>query len=97
MRKALVSDIVRSFVYVCRKQRSHWPHPILGFQLAPLNGGSCDVTVFSAFIAFALNSHKGNYITAMRPVILLATWLKAFNNEEQRYALYLLEKYHGNQ
>lgn len=103
LRKALVSDIVRSFVYCVRfrgvspKFLQAFPFPILAEHRSPshcesqYSGYSPAVLTPFAIFAYqnaATHGHAGNYM------FMLASWFADMSQEERDYAVYLLITYH---
>jgi hypothetical protein len=103
LRKALVSDIVRSFVYCVRfrgyttKLLIAFPFPVLAERRSPSHVESqyagYSPAVLTPFAIFAYQNalthgHAGNYMT------MLAAWFADMSKEEHDYAVYLMTTYH---
>jgi hypothetical protein len=97
MRKALVNEVIHSFCYGCRNlsHESYWPAIVFGNKTPSKYLGAVPNCNLVPFVAYAFTKQE-NYIIANRHVILLATWLNSFTDEEQTYALYILNKYYVN-
>ena len=96
LRKALVSDTVRGFIYVLRRGKTVWPAPILGQVVPPFSKASICLVTLGAFVSTAY-SIQPNYIIAGRAIVLMASWLRSFSPEELAYSQNLLEKFYGYQ
>jgi hypothetical protein len=95
LRKALVSDTVRSFMYCVRTGTAFQPAVILGNRVPQ---HSTDYLPDAALAPFATSAYSRtlNYLLANRQIILLASWLRSFSTEERNYAIYLHRKYYGS-
>lgn len=93
MRKPLVNEIVRSFMYSLDNP-GMWPFPIFGAKHCPVGSIMLESRIVIPFILCAAGKEV-NYFSFNRAVNEITNWLRSFSLEEQEYAVYLVNKYYG--